>query len=343
MIHLDSVKVSLPLKQKFVVSQGEAKVKTNFITILNNRYIGEASGSVYYGPTTDEIEKDLKKGIELVSNFEEINSDTLEEVSKFNINPIARSALVAMLLNYISGETKRYPWEILSLGSPVGIKSSITISIDKPSEMIETIKNSEYSIIKIKMGNEEDILVLDVIDKLKDKEIRIDANGAWSCAKAEEMIFHLSQKGVKVIEQPTDSKYINEWPHLKGKAKDIKLIMDEGLNDIKDYEKNASYIDGVNIKMEKSGGILEAIKIANRAQEDKKKIMLGCMVESSIGIAQSVYMSSMADYYDLDGPLLLQDDIALGINYDKESIKVDREIIGGPKIKRDVFEKYISK
>jgi len=157
------------------------------------------------------------------------------------------------------------------------------------------------------------------------------------------MIFHLSQKGVKVIEQPTDSKYINEWPHLKGKAKDIKLIMDEGLNDIKDYEKNASYIDGVNIKMEKSGGILEAIKIANRAQEDKKKIMLGCMVESSIGIAQSVYMSSMADYYDLDGPLLLQDDIALGINYDKESIKVDREIIGGPKIKRDVFEKYISK
>jgi len=177
-IHLDSVKVSLPLKQKFVVSQGEAKVKTNFITILNNRYIGEASGSVYYGPTIDEIEKDLKKGIELVSNFEEINSDTLEEVSKFNINPIARSALVAMLLNYISGETKRYPWEILSLGSPVGIKSSITISIDKPSEMIETIKNSEYSIIKIKMGNEEDILVLDVIDKLKDKEIRIDANGA---------------------------------------------------------------------------------------------------------------------------------------------------------------------
>ncbi|NOY88085.1 MAG: hypothetical protein GXO93_01685, partial [FCB group bacterium] len=294
------------------------------------------------GPTTDEIEKDLKKGIELVSNFEEINLDTLKKVNKFNINPIVRSALVAMLLNYISGETKRYPWEILSLGSPVGIKSSITISIDKPSEMIEAIKKSEYSIIKIKMGNEEDVLILDAIEKLKNKEIRIDANGAWSCAKAEEMIFHLSQKGVKIIEQPTDSKYINEWPHLKGKAKDVKLIMDEGLNDINDYEKYAPYFDGVNIKMEKSGGILEAIKIAHRAQEDKKKIMLGCMVESSIGIAQSVYMSSMADYYDLDGPLLLQDDIALGINYDKESIKVDREIIGGPKIKRDVFEKYIS-
>ena len=65
------------------------------------------------------------------------------------------------------------------------------------------------------------------------------------------------------------------------------------------------------------------------------------MVESSIGISQSIYMSSIADYFDLDGPLLLEDDIADGIRYDRESIEVDREIIGGPKLKRNVIEKYI--
>jgi hypothetical protein len=70
-------------------------------------------------------------------------------------------------------------------------------------------------------------------------------------------------------------------------------------------------------------------------------VMLGCMVESSVGIAQSVYMSSLADYYDLDSPQLLEVDIAQGIIYNRETIQVDREIIGGPALKRDVVEKYI--
>ncbi|MEW6412827.1 MAG: enolase C-terminal domain-like protein [Candidatus Zixiibacteriota bacterium] len=342
MFQLDTVRVSLPLKQKFVVSKGGTDVKTNLLTVLNNRYNGEASGSVHYGPSIDDIEKDIKKGIEKIQGFKEITIETLEDVSNFKINPIARSALVAMLLNYISGETRRYPWEVLALGSPVGIKSSITISIDKPSEMIDALERSDYPIIKLKMGNEEDIMLLDAIDKVRGKEIRVDVNGAWSCAKAEEMIFHLSRKGVKIIEQPTDTAFVQEWPHLKGKATEVELVLDEGLNTSEDYSDMAEYVDGINIKMEKCGGILEAVRIADKAQADKKKVMLGCMVESSVGIAQSVYMSSKADYFDLDGPLLLQDDIADGIKYDRESIEVDREIIGGPKLKRDVMEKYIS-
>ena len=93
--------------------------------------------------------------------------------------------------------------------------------------------------------------------------------------------------------------------------------------------------------MEKSGGIIEAVKIAQRARKAGRKIMLGCMVSSSVAIAQSLYMSSLADYYDLDGPQLLDEDIASGISYFKESIEVDQEIIGGPKLRREVFEKYI--
>jgi L-alanine-DL-glutamate epimerase-like enolase superfamily enzyme len=209
--------------------------------------------------------------------------------------------------------------------------------------MVKAITESTHSIIKVKMGNEEDVMILDDLAKVVDKEIRVDANGAWSCAKAEEMIFNLAKNGVRVIEQPTDAKYISEWPMLKGKAKDVELIMDEGLNNLDDYNRMAEFFDGVNIKMEKCGGIIEGVAIAKRARQDKKKVMLGCMVESSVGIAQSVYMSSQADYFDLDGPLLLKDDIADGIRYDGESIEVDREIIGGPKLKRDIIEKYISR
>lgn len=231
---------------------------------------------------------------------------------------------------------------MLSLGTPVGIRSSITISIDKPAQMIEVIKATDYPIIKVKMGNEDDVLLLDRLDEIIDKSIRVDVNGAWSCAKAEEMIFHLAKKGITIIEQPTDVEFIEEWPHLKGKSENVELILDEGLNNLDDYRRYAEFIDGVNIKMEKCGGILEGVKITRQARKDKKKVMLGCMVESSVGIAQSVYMSAQADYFDLDGPLLLEDDIASGIRYDRESIEVDREIIGGPKLKRDVIEKYIS-
>jgi len=72
---------------------------------------------------------------------------------------------------------------------------------------------------------------------LPDKEIRVDVNGSWSCAKAEEMIFHLSRKGVRIIEQPTDPEFVQEWPHLKGKSDEVELIMDEGLNTLDDFDE----------------------------------------------------------------------------------------------------------
>ncbi len=238
MMHLATIKITVPLKQKFVVSKGEATSKTIYLTVLNNRYSGEASGSVHYGPTQEEIERDLEAGLKKVAKFKNVDMNAIEEVGKFKIDPIAKSALVGMLLHYMSGESRRYPWEILQLGSPVGIKSSMTISIDKPNEMIKALENCDYPIIKIKMGNEEDVMILDALDSLQGKEVRVDANGAWSCAKAEEMIFHLSRKGVKVIEQPTDIQFVAEWPHLKGKTGDVHLIVDEGLNTMDDYRKS---------------------------------------------------------------------------------------------------------
>lgn len=342
MIDLHAVRVALPLKKEFVVSKGGTKVKTNLLTILNNSYFGEASGSVHAGSGVEEIEEGLKKGIEYLRKCTKFDINTLQEIDQLGIPAAARSALMATVLNYISGETRRYPWEILSLGTPVGIRSSITVSIATPEEMIKAIKASDYPIIKLKMGNEEDVHLVDRLDEVASKTIRVDVNAGWSCAKAEEMIFHLSKKGIVVFEQPTDLESVKEWPHLKGKNQNVELILDEGLNTLDDYIKYAEYIDGVNIKMEKCGGILEGIKIAKKARQDKKKVMIGCMVESSVGIAQSVYMSAFADYFDLDGPLLLEDDIARGIRYDRESIEVDREMIGGPKLKREVVEKYIS-
>jgi L-alanine-DL-glutamate epimerase-like enolase superfamily enzyme len=339
-IQIDTVKVTMPLRRKFSVSKGAAEAKTNILTILNNRYNGEASGSVHAGPPVDVIENDIRKGIERLANRREIDIETLKAINGFDIHPVARSALTGMILNFISGETDRYPWEILKLSSPVGIKSSMTISLDDPDEMVRVIRETPHPILKIKLGGENDREIVEKLKEIQDKTIRVDANGGWSLAQAEEMIFYLARLGVTLIEQPTDLDKISEWPNLKGKHENVQLFADEGLDTLKDYRKIAKFVDGINIKMEKSGGILEAIKIARAAHKDKKKVMLGCMVESSVGIAQSVYMSSLADYYDLDAPQLLEDDIAQGIKYNLETIEVDREIIGGPKLRRDVVERY---
>lgn len=342
MIHLDAVRIQLPLKRKFAVSRGETTVKTNLLTILNNRYSGESSTSVYYGPSIEEMAADLHKGIDLLNQQTKITASTMQDIDRFNIHPANRSALMGATINFLSGETRRYPWEVLNLGTPVGIRSSMTVGIESPEEMIRAIRNSEFGIIKIKMGNEADIMILDAIDASLGKEIRVDANGAWSCAKAEEMIYHLGRKGVRIIEQPTDPQFAQEWPHLKGKESNVEIIMDEGLNTLDDYYQYRDFFDGINIKMEKCGGVLHGIALARQAQNDRKKVMLGCMVESSVGIAQSVYMSALADYFDLDGPLLLENDIAVGISYDRESINVDHEIIGGPKLRRDVLHRYMA-
>jgi len=341
-IELESFKVSIPLKKKFTVAGGEATVKTNLLTVLNNRYHGEAAPSVKYGPTVEEIQTDVDKGLEYLRSLNRIDVHTLPRIDKLTIHPAARAALMGMVLNYVSGETRRYPWEVLGLSTPIGINSSFTIAISDTAEMIKDITDSLFPIIKVKMGHEQDVMLLEALAEIKDKEIRVDANAGWSCAKAEEMIYYLAGNGVTVIEQPTSSEFVDEWRHLKGKNEQVELIMDEGLNSLEDYQQHSEHIDGINIKMEKCGGILPSMALAARARRDGKKVMLGCMVESSVGIAQSVYMSSLADYFDLDGPLLLEDDIARGISFDKESIRVDREIIGGPKLRRDVVQKYIS-
>ncbi len=341
MIQIETIKVSLPLKKKFSISGGGAGEKINLIAILNNRYSGEAAASVKYGPTVERMVTDLHRGVELLSKLKVLDFEALQAIGQYDLHPTVRSALSGMVLNFLSGETERYPWEVLSLGAPVGIKNSLTISIDDPARVIEEINACDMPIVKIKMGSEHDPELILALGKVKGKELRVDANGGWTPEQAEEMIHHLAEIGIRIIEQPTDTKYIGDWPLMKGKHQDVELIVDEGMSNFEDYQKLAPNCDGVNIKMEKTGGIIEAMQIARQARQDKKKVMLGCMVESSVGIAQSVYMSSLADYHDLDSPQLLEVDIAQGIIYNKETIQVDREIIGGPALKRDVVEKYI--
>jgi L-alanine-DL-glutamate epimerase-like enolase superfamily enzyme len=338
----DLIEVCIPLKEKFSISGGSAETKSNVLAVMDNRYVGEAAASVKYGPGVDVLLSELQRGIEMLQASLPISKETLATIRGFQIHPIARSTLTGMVLNYLSGSSNRYPWEVLGLPTPVGIRSSMTAAINDASSVIEAIRNSPHSIVKVKLGSPDDLPVIEQLRQLSGRDIRIDANGGWSLEQAEEMIYYLIKAGIKVIEQPTTPENVKEWPHLKQKDATLELVMDEGLGTLEDYEAVKDQVDGVNIKMAKSGGVMEAIAIAQAAKRDGKKIMLGCMVESSFGIAPAVYVSSLADYWDLDGPMLLEEDLATGLTFDHEQIRVDREIIGGPRLRRAIIERYAS-
>jgi len=313
------------------VSGGSAEIKRNVFVSIDNRNFGEAAGSIFYGPDEKQITADIDIGVAHLLSIEKPTVSDLFDLESMNLNGISKSALMAGLVHKISSDGNLFPWDILKLNEPAKIRTSVTVCISDPVTMLNEIKHSAYPIIKIKLGFDGDEQVVGGLQNINGKLIRVDANGGWSVEKAEKMIYLLNKCEVELIEQPTAIEFIREWKHLKSKAKTL-LFVDEGLNDLNDYYKVADYVDGVNVKLSKSGGIIMAKDICRQAKNDKLKIMLGCMVESSIGIAQAVYLSSMADYFDLDGPILLKNDISSDIKYDMEKVSVDSNIIGGPKI-----------
>ncbi len=304
---------------------------------IDNRNFGEAAGSVFYGPDEKQITLDIDNGIAHLISIEKPTFADLIDLDSLAINSISKSALIAAVIHKISSDSNKFPWDIVKLPEPIKINSSVTVCISDPETMLEEIKLSPYPIVKIKLGFEGDEEVVDGLKNITGKVIRVDANGGWSIEKAEKMIFYLNKAGVEIVEQPTSIEFIKEWKHIRNSGK-VLLFVDEGLNNLNNYYKVADFVDGINVKLSKSGGIIVAKDICRQARKDKIKVMLGCMVESSIGISQAVYLSSMADYFDLDGPILLKNDISSDIKYDMENISVDSNIIGGPKIEKQYLK-----
>lgn len=280
---------------------------------------------------------DIDSGIAHLLSIEKPTLADLIDLDSMKLNPISRSALMGAVLHKISSDNNQFPWDIVKLPEPIDINSSVTVCITDPDEMLDEIKRSPYPIIKVKLGFDGDEKVIEGLQNITGKIIRIDANGGWSIEKAEQMVYYSNKCGVEIIEQPTQLEFIGDWKHLKGKGKTL-IFIDEGLNDLNDYYKAADYVDGVNVKLSKSGGIITAKDICRQARKDKLKVMLGCMVESSIGISQAIYLSSMADYFDLDGPILLKNDISSDIKYNMENISIDSNIIGGPRVEKKYYK-----
>ncbi|MCG8407226.1 MAG: dipeptide epimerase [Phycisphaerales bacterium] len=204
--------------------------------------------------------------------------------------------------------------------------TSYTIGIDEPDKIAEKVDQAaDFPILKVKVGTPADEATLAMIRKIApNKTIRVDANAAWSVAEALERIPRLMEFDIEFMEQPIPAGDRDGLRALK-EAGFCPIVADESCVRPADVVALAGCVDGVNIKLAKCGGIREAIRMIHLARGFGFKIMLGCMIESSLGIAAAAQLAPLVDWLDLDGHLLLAEDPFQGLGGQKGRLCIGQQ------------------
>ena len=205
-------------------------------------------------------------------------------------------------------------WRLAGLREPKPVTTAFTISLDDPEVMADVARDNHHRpLLKLKLGGTDDIQrVRAVRDAAPDATLIVDANEAWTPLTFSEYGGELAELGVKLVEQPvpagTDSV-------LDGLGRAVPLCADESIHDTSTLADVARRYDFINVKLDKTGGLTEALRLVDAAQEAGIGIMLGCMVGTSLGMAPASILANAAQFVDLDGPLLLAADRDPGIRY----------------------------
>ena len=202
--------------------------------------------------------------------------------------------------------------QLLGGRSGTGPLTSFTIGIDTVGNMQAKITAQPWPVYKIKLGTPDDVALVRALREVTDSPFRVDANGAWTADEAIDYSKALSGLNVEFIEQPLP---VNDWDGMREvvRRSHLPVIADESCQTVADVERCVGHFHGVNIKLSKCGGLTPALKMIATARAKGMKVMAGCMVESTVGIAPLAHLLPLLDYVDMDGPLLITNDPATGI------------------------------
>ena len=313
-MHIASKITKLQLHHPFKISRRATDAYREVISVEIDGGVGEAAPAKFYGETVQTVTAALETlSSKLDGNFDEIQ-DVMEGFeSTIDGNYAAKSA-IDMALHDRLGKKLGVPlykfWGLNPQKTPC---TSFTIGLDEPAVMAEKARQAEaYPILKVKLGTDRDIEVLQTLRKVTDKPIYVDANTAWTPKEAVQKIHQLANYGVVLIEQPTQPDDIAGLKYVREHS-ELPIIADESVKRASDIPALAEAVDGINIKLVKCGGILEALRMIHVARAHGLLVMLGCMIESSLGITAAAHLTPLVDYADLDGNLLISNDAYTGV------------------------------
>ena len=320
----------LHLKHTFTISRESYNVQSTLIVALQEGEfigLGEASSNPYYGITIEKMTSDLLSIKHLIESGKD---KTPEDFWAFIFPHLKHNmfALCALDLAYTDLYTRKKGmklYEYWKLDISNNPRTNFTIGIDSVEKMVSKLKEMPWPIYKIKLGTKEDIKIIRELRKHTNAIFRVDANCGWSVDETIHNSMELKKLGVEFIEQPLDADNWEAQREVFLKSS-LPIIADESCQIEADVDKCYNYFHGVNVKLVKCGGLTPAKRMILNAKCLKMKTMVGCMTESSVGISAIAHLLPVLDYVDMDGALLLSEDIAKGvlikngiITYNKEN------------------------
>jgi len=308
---------TLELKHVFTVAVNSRKTTPVVLTEIEyNGKIGygEASMPPYLGESHHSVAEFLSKvNMEKYDNPFELEY-ILKDIDLIAPGNTAAKASVDIALHDLIGKLLNEPWyNIWGFDKEKTPYTSFTIGIDTPEVVRQKVKEAEeYKILKVKLGRDNDKEMIETIRSVTDKPITADVNQGWKDRNyALDMINWLGGKNTLYIEQPLPKEQIDDMAWLTENSP-IPTIADESVQRLEDVIKAHKVYNGINIKLMKCTGMREAHKMLLLARSLNMKVMIGCMTETSCAISAASHLSPMADWADLDGALLISNDLFEG-------------------------------
>lgn len=304
--------VTLALRHAFRLAHGVSVTRENVFVRIGTG-LGEAAAVPYYEETQNVILTTLRS-VDLEGLEDPFLID--EVLSRFPPNRSATRAGVDIALHDLCGQLTGLPVHRLLGLNPAHIPpSSVTIAIDRPEVMAERARETDFLILKIKLGSPEDRARIEAVRQATDKTLRVDVNGGWDRETARAMLPVLDELGVELVEQPLPVGDVEGLRALMQERRRPRLFVDESVRSSAEIAAHAGLVDGVVIKLAKSGGIRAAIEHIHVARALGMEVMLSCMIESSVAVTAAAQIAALAQYVDLDGPTLIRNDPMRGVRY----------------------------
>ena len=300
---------------------------------------GEASMPPYLGES-HQTAADFLSRIDL-SPFPDpfLREDILDYIDSVAPGNYAAKASVDIALHDLTGKILNFPlYKLWGLNPELTPDTSFTIGIDTPDVVRQKVEEaSPYKILKVKLGGGNDKEMINTVREMTTVPLCIDVNQGWKDKQeALDLIFWLKEKGIVFIEQPFPKENLDDIAWLTDKSP-LPVIADEAVQRLNDLTKLKGVYSGVNIKLMKCTGLREAWKMIHYAKASGMTVMLGCMTETSCGISAASQLSPLVDFADLDGNLLISNDIFDGVKVVEGKITLSEKPGIGVEITKDIF------
>lgn len=329
---------TIELKHVFTIATSSRSTTPVMLTEIEYDGIvgyGEASMPPYLGESQESAAAFLAR-VDLSKYENPFELETiLDDIDAITTGNPAAKASIDIALHDLVGKLMKQPWyNIWGFKKSATPYTSFTIGIDKADVVRQKTKEAaEYKILKVKLGRDTDKMMIETIRSVTDKPITVDVNQGWKDRSfALDMIHWLKEKQVVFVEQPMPKEQVEDMAWLTERSP-LPTFGDEAVQRLWDVKKAHGVYNGINIKLMKSTGMREAHKMLTLARALDMKVMLGCMTETSCAISAASHLAPMVDYADLDGALLISNDVFEGTTIvDGKVTLTDRPGIGVKKL-----------